>query len=85
MSLPILIVSAISGTLSSFHPVSTLSFFGFFIVTILVTLGYFLEKTEKRRKIPYIAYYFIYIHLAAFIAIIKVLSGQRTTTWKPTN
>lgn len=85
LTLPILIISAIAGIFSKSSIIFYLSIIGTLLVLILVLLGYFFEKSNNRKKLPYFAYYFIYIHLAAMIAIIKVLYGSRTTTWNPSN
>ena len=85
LTLPILIISAIAGIFSKSIIIFYLSITGTFLILLLTLFGYFFEKSNNRKKLPYFAYYFIYIHLAAMIAIIKVLSGSRTTTWNPSN
>lgn len=51
----------------------------------LFILGYLSEKKQRRIKLAYFVYYFSYIHLAAAIAVINVLLGNRTAVWKPSN
>jgi len=50
----------------------------------LATAGWALERQKRRWKLAYFCYYFTYIHLAATVAMMKILRGQRTSTWTPT-
>ncbi len=54
------------------------------VFSLIASLGYFFERIGKRAKLPYIFYYFTYIHIAAAISVFNVLRGHRTITWKPT-
>jgi cellulose synthase/poly-beta-1,6-N-acetylglucosamine synthase-like glycosyltransferase len=47
-------------------------------------VGWTMERAGKRLQPFYIAYYFLYIHLAAFIAVMQALTGKRLATWTPT-
>jgi cellulose synthase/poly-beta-1,6-N-acetylglucosamine synthase-like glycosyltransferase len=58
---------------------------GIIVWFLLSLVGYLSERKQKRLKIPYFAYYFSYIHLAAAIAVVKVCLGKRTSVWKPSN
>jgi biofilm PGA synthesis N-glycosyltransferase PgaC len=55
------------------------------IWAILAFAGHRMEQQGRRWKLAYFCYYFSYIHLAAAMAVIRVLLGQRTAVWKPTN
>jgi cellulose synthase/poly-beta-1,6-N-acetylglucosamine synthase-like glycosyltransferase len=46
--------------------------------------GWVMERAGKRLQPTYVAYYFLYIHLAAFIAVMQALAGKRVATWIPT-
>jgi cellulose synthase/poly-beta-1,6-N-acetylglucosamine synthase-like glycosyltransferase len=66
---------------------SILSYLLLFVPLIFVLLsffGYVAEKKKRRIKLLYVFYYFLYIHMAAAIAVFKVIKGDRTTMWKPT-
>ena len=51
----------------------------------LSLLGLITESKKVRVKIPYLAFYLTYIHIAAAIAILHVMLGRKTLTWKPSN
>jgi cellulose synthase/poly-beta-1,6-N-acetylglucosamine synthase-like glycosyltransferase len=65
---------------------------GFYQFTALLQLigyglalaGYFLDRAGKRPGIFYFPFYFVYIHIPAFWAVLLHLSGQKMTTWRPT-
>ncbi|TWT92700.1 glycosyltransferase [Stieleria varia] len=51
---------------------------------MLAVIGWFNESKGRRMKLPYFAYYFVILHTAAFIAVIKTFLGHRVVTWQPT-
>lgn len=51
---------------------------------VCAALGWLMERVGKRTRSFYIPYYFVYIHLAAFIAVVQALAGRRVATWTPT-
>ncbi|MCR9210313.1 MAG: glycosyltransferase [bacterium] len=51
---------------------------------VLAVIGWFMESQCRRMKIPYFAYYFVILHTAAFIAVVKTILGHRVVTWQPT-
>lgn len=46
--------------------------------------GWLLERSGRRPKPFYLPFYFIYIHLAAFIAVVQAMQGKRLARWTPT-
>ncbi len=86
LTIPIAIVA----NLFLIYPLLEKSMLAWIIVALelawgaLALVGYWSERKHRRWKLPYFFYYFTYIHLAAFAAIVKVALGSRTTTWKPT-
>ncbi|MCC9642364.1 glycosyltransferase [Rhodopirellula sp. JC740] len=51
---------------------------------VLALIGWFIESQGRRMKLPYFAYYFVILHTAAFIAVVKTILGHRVVTWQPT-
>ena len=51
---------------------------------LLATIGFVVDVKGTRWRLPYFCYYFSYIHIAACIAVVRVLLGHRTVSWKPT-
>lgn len=47
-------------------------------------LGWILDRAGRRSRIFYVPYYFVYIHLAAFVAVVQAVLGRRMSTWTPT-
>jgi glycosyltransferase involved in cell wall biosynthesis len=47
-------------------------------------IGWFLDRAGKRPLPFYVPYYFVYIHLAAFVAVLQALFGRRVASWTPT-
>lgn len=47
-------------------------------------VGWGLDSFGKRIKIFYFPFYFVYIHLAAFVAVVQAIFGKRISTWNPT-
>ena len=74
--------------LTAMHANESSIVLAYFVLQLLfyafAALGYFLEVVERRLKIPYICYYFMYLHIAAFFAITQVMLGRRVVTWQPT-
>lgn len=50
---------------------------------ILAGIGLVMELYGFRHKAPYTCYYFMYLHIAACIAVARVLLGNRISTWTP--
>ena len=50
----------------------------------LALCGWILDRRGQRPTFCYFPFYFLYIHTAAFAAVILALSGRRITTWRPT-
>ncbi|WP_299591428.1 glycosyltransferase [uncultured Microbulbifer sp.] len=75
---------AVISLLASGSPVAVLlTMTGAAIWIIFLLLGLFAEEKGIRIKLPYFVFYFTYIHVAAAIAVLKVMLGIKTTTWKP--
>jgi biofilm PGA synthesis N-glycosyltransferase PgaC len=51
----------------------------------LASTGWLLDRAGKRVRLFYFPYYFVYIHLAAFVAVVQAMLGKRVATWKPTD
>lgn len=85
LTLPILSAAGIVGLFIENNFINWLVIYGLVFCTFLVILGYLLEKIKKRMRLPYLVYYFMYIHFAAAVAIFRVVLGKRVTTWKPSN
>jgi cellulose synthase/poly-beta-1,6-N-acetylglucosamine synthase-like glycosyltransferase len=49
---------------------------------LLALIGFLLDKIGKQSALFYFPYYFVYIHLAAFFAVVLSLKGQKVTTWQ---
>jgi cellulose synthase/poly-beta-1,6-N-acetylglucosamine synthase-like glycosyltransferase len=69
--------------LVSISPIYSTLFIVQLICFSCAIIGWILEKFDKRIKLFYIPYYYVYIHLAAFIAVLQALSGKRVATWVP--
>ena len=50
----------------------------------LAMVGWLLDRVGQRMRVFYIPYYFLYIHLAAFVAVVQAIIGKRVATWTPT-
>jgi len=50
---------------------------------VLAIIGAIHERTQTRWKLAYVCYYFMYMHLAAGLAVLKVCLGRRVSTWTP--
>lgn len=85
LTLPIMLITCVFGIIVENNIINWLVICGMMFCIFMVILGYFLEKIKKRMRLPYLVYYFIYIHYAAAIAVFKVIFGKRVTTWKPSN
>jgi cellulose synthase/poly-beta-1,6-N-acetylglucosamine synthase-like glycosyltransferase len=70
--------------LLNIHPFYVIALAIQFVCYGCALLGWLLDSQGKRVKLFYIPFYFVYIHLAAFIAVIQALLGKRVTTWSPT-
>ena len=85
LTLPIMFATGVVGLIVENNIINWLVICGTAFCTFMVIFGYLLEKIKKRMRLPYLVYYFIYIHFAAAIALFKVVLGKRVTTWKPSN
>ena len=50
----------------------------------LALAGWLMDRRGKKVPVFYFPYYFVYIHLAAFVAVAQALLGKRVATWIPT-
>ncbi len=50
----------------------------------LALAGWLLDRSARRVRACYIPYYFVYVHLAAFIGVVQAMLGKRVATWTPT-
>ena len=50
----------------------------------LALIGWLLDRAGKQVRLFYFPYYFVYIHLAAFVAVLQATLGRRGATWTPT-
>lgn len=50
----------------------------------LALIGWLLDRAGKQVRLFYLPYYFVYIHLAAFVAVLQAMLGRRVATWTPT-
>lgn len=85
LTLPIMLITCVFGIIVENNIINWLVICGMMFCIFMVILGFFLEKIKKRMRLPYLIYYFVYIHFAAAIAVFKVIFGKRVTTWKPSN
>lgn len=51
---------------------------------MLALVGFRLDSIGKQPAIFYFPFYFVYIHIAAFWAVLLHLSRRKMTTWRPT-
>jgi cellulose synthase/poly-beta-1,6-N-acetylglucosamine synthase-like glycosyltransferase len=51
---------------------------------LLAGIGFMLDRWRIRFKPFYIPFYYLYIHTAAFLAILQGMFGARIATWQPT-
>ena len=51
---------------------------------LLALIGFILDSIGKQPAIFYFPFYFVYIHIAAFWAVLLHLSRRKMTTWRPT-
>ncbi|MBN2145981.1 MAG: glycosyltransferase family 2 protein [Anaerolineales bacterium] len=75
---------AASLLLASTYPVYQWLLSGQALFYLLALLGWVLDHCGKRVTIFYVPFYFVYIHLAAFVAVVQALLGKRVATWEPT-
>ena len=50
----------------------------------LALAGMLADRMGRQPAVLYFPYYFVYIHIPAFYAVLLHLSGQKMTTWRPT-
>lgn len=50
----------------------------------LCLAGWAADRLGRHPTLLYFPFYFVYIHIAAFYAVLLHLSGQKITTWRPT-
>jgi cellulose synthase/poly-beta-1,6-N-acetylglucosamine synthase-like glycosyltransferase len=83
--LPILLVIAASSLLlSRANPFYRLATTAQLLCYVLASVGGLLDRRGKRPAIFYYPFYFLYVHAAAFVAVLQSVSGRRITTWRPT-
>jgi glycosyltransferase involved in cell wall biosynthesis len=51
---------------------------------LLALAGWLIDRLGKRITLFYIPFYFVYVHLAAFWAVLMALGGKRIAAWRPT-
>ncbi len=82
---PWLLVAFITNMLlTRYQPIYMVVFVGQIFCYACAALGWLLDSLDRRIKLFYFPFYFLYIHLAAFIAVVQSLSGKRIATWTPT-
>jgi glycosyltransferase involved in cell wall biosynthesis len=47
-------------------------------------LGWLLDRSGRRFLPFYIPYYFVYAHVAAFVGVVRAVTGRRVANWTPT-
>jgi len=60
-------------------------FLGEVIFILAAMIGWASNLAHRRIRLLYFPYYFIYIHIAAFIAVFRVLMGFRMSKWIPSS
>ena len=73
---------------ANFSLASTSLFYGILLgghlaLYILACVGLVRLQRGKRGGIPYMAYYFAYIHLAVFCGVLDAMTGKKIARWKP--
>ena len=58
-------------------------FIGQAICYVWAGVGFWLDRMGNRRTVFYYPFYFMYIHMAAFYAVLLAWKGERFTTWQP--
>lgn len=57
-------------------------FFGLQLVFyLLAILGYIGERTQKKLKLPGIAYYFVFMNYSVILGFFRFLSGRQSAAW----
>jgi len=51
---------------------------------LFAAVGLILDRFDRRPVMFYFPFYFLYLHAAAFLALVLALSGRTMTTWRPT-
>ena len=57
---------------------------GQLICYALSSVGWLLDMHGMKVKLFYVPFYFVYIHTAAFIAVVQAILGKRIAVWQPT-
>ncbi len=55
-----------------------------FVCYAAALVGWLLDRRGQRFLPCYVPYYFVYVHTAAFIAVVRAILGQRIESWRPT-
>lgn len=85
LSLPMAIVALVLGLIAGPDSYRTLLMVGSFSWLVTCAHAYYQEQHGQRSRLSYFIFYFSYIHLAAALAVGRVLLGHRTTVWQPSN
>ncbi len=82
--LPLLVITFVSSLLLAPHSLVYFFLTGLQLLAYLAaSVGYLLDRNGKRPAFFYFPYYFVYIHTAAFYALVLSWRGQKVTTWRP--
>jgi len=49
----------------------------------MAAIGWMLDRSGKRVRAFYVPYYFVYVHLAAFVGVLMAVAGRRVSSWTP--
>lgn len=82
---PVLIVAFFSNLVLAPHSIFyALMLVAQFVCYVFALIGLILDKANKRPAVFYYPFYFVYIHLAVFLAVILALWGKKIKVWEPT-
>jgi hypothetical protein len=66
-----------------FHPIFWIPLGLQIAFWLMAAMGWWLENRGRRIKLFYIPFYFVYLHLAAGIAVCNAMLGKRIAVWTP--
>jgi cellulose synthase/poly-beta-1,6-N-acetylglucosamine synthase-like glycosyltransferase len=75
---------AANAVLAAIHPVYRALLIGQLICYATAAAGLVLDLLGRRLHPLFLPYYFLYIHLAAFVGAVQAAMGRRMAGWKPT-
>ncbi len=82
--LPFLAIIFVSSALLAVHSMLYLVLVGLQLLAYLVaTVGFLLDRADRRPAFFYFPFYFMYLHSAAIYALWLSWKGQKITTWRP--